>query len=113
VIVWAVYFNPAMALRGGDWTGFLGLAMYPVLDAGIVVLAWLRARLTRQSAWSKLTLLLFFAMTSYALANTINLTEYVFSLKSIGLQNIFWVLTDILLLISVLRTDRQTEDVKA
>ena len=106
VVVWAVYYNPAMALRGGDWTGFLGLALYPVLDAGIVALAWLRVRAARGSAWGRYASLLFCAMASYGIANTINLTEYVFSLDSSGiLQNVFWILTDVFLLVILLGPD--------
>lgn len=110
VVVWTVYFNPAMALRGGDWTGFLGLAMYPVLDAGMITLAWLRVRAARHSAWSMYALLLFCAMVSYGIANTINLTEYVFSLLSSGiLQNVLWMLTDVFVLILALQADPQSE----
>ncbi|HSK88045.1 MAG TPA: hypothetical protein VK880_06810 [Anaerolineales bacterium] len=106
VVVWAVYYNPAMALRGGDWTGFLGLALYPVLDAGIVALAWLRMRAARGSAWDRYASLLFCAMASYGIANTINLTEYVFSFDSSGvLQNVFWLSTDIFLLVMLLGSD--------
>ncbi|RPI93843.1 MAG: hypothetical protein EHM40_08525 [Chloroflexi bacterium] len=112
VVVWAVYFEPAMALRGGGWTDFLGLALYPVLDTGIVVLAWLRVRATRGSAWSRYAILLFCVMASYGIANTINLTEYVFSPIAGGiLQHVLWVLTDVFLLVIALGADlpRQNE----
>jgi hypothetical protein len=110
-VVWAIYYNPAMALRGGDWTGFLGLALYPVLDAGIVALAWLRVRATQQSAWSRYVFLLFCSMASYGIANTINLTEYVFALVSSGvLQNIFWILADVFLLVMALGADLPKEN---
>lgn len=103
VIVWAVYFRPAMALNGGNWTGFLGIAMYPILDAAIITLAWLRVRVTRETLWNRRSLLLFCAMSCYGIANTLNLTEYVFSLMAGGvLPNVFWVLTDVFLLIMVL-----------
>ncbi len=109
-VVWAVYFNPAMALQGGDWTGFLGLALYPILDAGIIALAWLRVRATRQPPWSRYAILLFGIMASYGIANTLNLTEYVFPPISGGiLPNVFWILTDVFLLMLVLGTDSQTE----
>jgi hypothetical protein len=112
VVVWAVYFEPAMALRGGVWTDFLGLALYPVLDAGVIALAWLRVRATRGSAWNRYAILLFCAMTSYGIANTINLTEYVFSPIAGGiLQHVLWVLTDVFLLVIALGPDlpRQNE----
>jgi hypothetical protein len=109
VVVWAVYYNPAMALRGGDWTGFLGLALYPVLDAGIVALAWLRVRAARGSAWDRYASLLFCAMASYGIANTINLTEYVFSLTGGTWQNVVWVLADLFLLAIVMGADLRKE----
>jgi hypothetical protein len=99
-IVWAVYFNPAMELRGGDWKGFLGLVMYPALDAAMIMLAWLRVRTARASVWNRSALLLFCSMASYGIANTFNLTGYVFSPIAGGvLPNIFWILTDVFVLI--------------
>lgn len=98
-LVWAVYFDPLMALKNGPWTDFLGVAMYPVLDAGLIALAWLRYRAARRSAWDRLALLLFFAMTSYGIANTINMTSHVFSINPSAIpQNLFWILTDIFML---------------
>lgn len=103
VVVWAVYFDPAMALTGGDWTGFLGLAMYPVLDAGMTALAWLRVRAVRESQGHRFAFLLFFAVISYGIANTLNLTEYVFPPLSGGvLPALGWILRDVFLLILVL-----------
>ena len=102
-IVWVVYFRPAMALRGGDWIGFLGIAMYPILDAAMIALAWLRVRATHESLWNRNALLLFCAMSCYGIANTFNLTGYVFSLMAGGiLPNIFWILTDVFVLIMAL-----------
>ncbi|MEW6401962.1 MAG: hypothetical protein AB1649_09190 [Chloroflexota bacterium] len=109
-VVWAVYFDPAMEISGGNWTGFLGLALYPVLDVGIVAIAWLRVRATRQSVWGKYVLLLFYSMASYGIANTVNLTEYVFSSIFGGvLQNVLWILADVFLLVIVLRADLRQE----
>lgn len=98
-LVWAIYFAPLMALKNGAWTDFLGVAMYPVLDAGLITLAWLRYRAARRSAWDRVALFLFFAMMSYGIANTINMTSYVFSMNPSGIsQNLFWILTDIFML---------------
>jgi hypothetical protein len=110
-IACVVYFDAAMALMVGGWADFLGLVMYLILDAGIVMLAWLRVRATRGSAWSRYALLLFGSMISYGIANTINLTEYVFSLTSGGiLQNLLWILADVFALVLVLTADPQTEN---
>ncbi len=109
-IVWAVYFIPAMALRGGPWTNFLGVAMYPVLDAGLLTLAWLRLRAARGSTWDRVALLLFCSVASYGIANTLNMTGYVFSPIAGGLlPNVFWILTDVFILILALGSPRVSE----
>lgn len=103
VLVWVVYFRPAMTMNGGDWVSFLGLALYPMLDASLIVLAWRRMSASRESFWHRNALLLFCAVTSYGIANTLNLTEYVFPPLSHGmLPNIFWILADVFLLIMAL-----------
>lgn len=100
------YFDPAIAFRGEEGSGFLGLAMYMILDVGIVTLAWLRVRAVQQSAWSRQALLLFSVMVSYGIANTINLAEYVLLRTSGGVpQNLFWILSDVLLLVLVISAD--------
>lgn len=100
IMIWAIYFNPAMKIRGGDWTGFLGLAMYPALDTALIMLAWFRFRAVQEGWQAKFFLLLFCAMASYGVANTLNLTGYVFpSMNSGILPNIFWILTNIFLLL--------------
>ncbi|HEX2997735.1 MAG TPA: hypothetical protein VHP14_23130 [Anaerolineales bacterium] len=102
VIAQLIYFKPITALLGGTWLGFLGQVMYLILDVGIIVLAWLRFRAPRPASWDRYVLLLVCAMLSYGTANTINLTEYVFSLKVGTLQNVLWTLTDVLMLILAL-----------
>ena len=102
-IVWTGYFQPAMILSSGNWTNFLGLAIYPILDAAIITLAWLRVRAARDSLWNRNALLLFYALGCYGIANTLNLTRYVFPLMpGTGMPNIFWILEDLFLLIMAL-----------
>ncbi len=109
-VVWAIYFHPAMVLRPGDWAFSLGLFFYPVLDVGSVTLAWLRLRLERQSMWDRYVLLLFCAVASYAIANTMNLTENIFPPITGGIiPNLFWILTDVFLLLMVLGPDLPKE----
>jgi hypothetical protein len=113
VIIWAVYFNPAMTLEGKGWIDFLGMALYPALDLGIITLAWLRFRTPQPSGWSRYSFLLFCAMLSYGIANTINLTAYVFSVVPGGiLQNVFWLLTHVFVLVLVLGNDAPNEKQK-
>lgn len=107
VIAHVIYFDPATALLGGTWIDFLGQVMYLILDVGIIALAWLRVRAPRPTSWDRYVLLLFCAMLSYGAANTINLTEYIFSLSGGTLQNVLWMLTDVFALILVLRIDPQ------
>jgi hypothetical protein len=102
-IVWPVYYGPLMARLDEPWTSFLGYAMYPVLDAGIVTLAWLRYRAARHTMWDRAALLLFCAMMSYGIANTLNLHGWVFAPVAGGLlPDLFWLLTDIFMLIMAL-----------
>jgi uncharacterized membrane protein len=111
VVIWAVYFNPTRTLPGGDLIDFLGLAIYPVLDAGMVVLAGLRVRATRQSPWGRYAILLFCAVTSYGIANLINLTEYVFAPIFVGvLANVVWTLSTVFLLVMALEGTSRKEN---
>jgi len=102
-LVWPVYYGPVMALQPGSWMNFLGYAMYPILDAALITLAWLRFRTERQSSWARVALLFFCSRLSYGLANTLNLTEYAFSLSPAGIfPNLFWILTDVFVLVMAL-----------
>jgi hypothetical protein len=104
LVIWGLYFGPATAIKHATFTDFLGIAMYPVLDAGLITLVWLYYRAVRGSKWERVALLLLCAMTSYGLANTLNLTEYVFPPMTGGLlPNLFWLLTDVFVLIMALR----------
>jgi hypothetical protein len=106
-IVWPVYFQPVMARQPGPWTDFLGYAMYPVLDVGLVTLAWLRYRMARGSPQERTTLLLLCAMVSYSLANTLNLSGYAFSPLAGGiLPDLFWILSDVFVLIMTLSAQK-------
>ena len=110
VAVWLIYSNRAITPGGMDWVSFLGVAVYPALDAGIVTLAWSRVRLARGSAWRRYAFLMFYAMASYGIANIINLTESVFSPISGGiLPHVFWVLTDVFLLWIAVGVDLREE----
>ncbi|MCC6260845.1 MAG: hypothetical protein IT311_08285 [Anaerolineales bacterium] len=111
LLVWTIYFNPAMRLRAGDWVNFLGLAIYPILDALLIVFAWFRFRSAQGNGQNKFFLLLLGAMVSYGIANTLNLTNYVFpAANGELLPNIFWILTDTLLLALALGPYKFTND---
>lgn len=110
ITMWIIYFNSAMAVRD-DWLGFLGVAMYPVLDAALIVIAWLRFRADQRDPWRRTAFLLFCAMISYGIANTLNFASYAFSLMPGGiLPNIFWILTDVIILIMALGYNDMEKD---
>ena len=112
-LVWVFYFRSAMTMNGGDWLSFLGLALYPILDAVLFVIAWQRLRVSRETFWHRTALLLFCAVTSYGIANTLNLTEYVFPPLSGGvLPNVFWILTDAFLLIMALGASSKEKEIR-
>jgi hypothetical protein len=103
LLSWGIYFQPIMVLQKGVWTDFWGYAMYPTLDAGLIVISWLRYRAERRSAWARVAFLFACAMTCYGFANTFNLTEYAFSLSPVGIfPNLFWILTDVFVLALIL-----------
>jgi hypothetical protein len=111
MVVWRIYFKPAVVLLHGDWLSFLGLATYPILDAEMIALASLRFHAVRQSTWSRSAFLLLCGMISYGIANTINLTGYVFSAEFSGIwKEVFWNLTNVFLLVMVLSTDLRKEN---
>jgi hypothetical protein len=103
-LIWMAYFPPAMKLHGGDWMGFLGLAMYPAFDAALIMLAWFRLRSLQRKEQVNFFLFLFFSMLFYGIANILNLAEYIFLSSSSGvLPAIFWILADVFLLVIAFR----------
>jgi hypothetical protein len=102
-VIWPVYFQPVMAQQPGPWTDFLGYAMYPTLDVGMVVLVWLRYRAVDETSWARVALWLLCSMLSYGLANTVNLSEYAFPpLTGGALPNLLWILSDVFVLMMAL-----------
>jgi hypothetical protein len=98
LLVWAVYFDPSAAPDQAPWIYYLGLAFYPILDAGLVTLGAFRVRAARDSAWAGMSLWLFSAVASYALANTLNVTGTVFASIPVGfLPDLFWAVTNALI----------------
>jgi hypothetical protein len=107
----AVYSSPAMAFSAGRKLDFLGLSMYTTLDAGVITLAVSRVRAARSSAWDRYSLLLFFAMLSYGIANTLNLTKSLFpSMLGGTLMHVFWILSDVFFLWMALGADLPKEN---
>ena len=79
----------------------------------LIVIAWQRARVSRETFWHRTALFLFCAVTSYGIANTLNLTEYVFPPLSGGiLPNVFWILTDVFLLIMALGASSKEKEIR-
>lgn len=100
---WFLVFRPTWSAAGGPWTHILGVAMYPVLDAGLVFLAWarwLRCReaVPREAASScEATPFLLWALVAYGIANWINLFARTASLAAQPLAAaIGWLAADLL-----------------
>lgn len=102
-LVVVLYFGQVVPQHRGTFLNFIIYAAYPILDAGLIVLAWARYRAARGTSWAKIALLLACAVTSYGLANTIELTGYVLTPLLNGfLQNFFWILRHVFVLIAAL-----------
>ncbi len=101
--VTAVYFGDAAAREKGTLVNFIIYAAYPIFDAGQITLAWMRYGSVRGTRWEKLALLLACGITSYGLANAVELTGYV-SAPILGgfLQNLFWMLRHVFVLMAAL-----------
>jgi hypothetical protein len=110
-VIFAIYFGHVAPNSQGTFASFIIFAGYPILDSGLVTLAWMRYQAARDTRWAGIALLVAMAITSYGLANTIELAGYLFNPLLGGvLQNFFWILRHVLLLIVALRV-RQPADV--
>jgi hypothetical protein len=109
--VFFIYFGYVAPNQHGTFFNFIIYAAYPILDAGLITLAWIRYKSARGTRWTKITLLLALAITSYGLGNAIELTGYVLSPVFDGfLQNFFWILKQVLFLIVAFNV-RESSDV--
>ena len=103
LVVVAVYFGYVAVREKGTLVNFMIYAAYPILDAGLITLAWMRYGSVRGTRWERLALLLACGITSYGVANTVELTGYV-STPILGgfLQNFFWIMRHVFVLMAAL-----------
>jgi hypothetical protein len=100
-MVLALYFGYAVPNGRGIFSYFINFALYPILDAGLITLAWIRYRAAQDTRWTKIALFLACAVTSYGLGNTLELAGHVTAPVLGGfLQNFFWILRHVLLLMA-------------
>jgi hypothetical protein len=99
-IVLGFYFGYVLPVGQRAFANFITYALYPILDAGLIVLAWIRYGEARESHWGKIALLLGCAVTSYGLGNSIEVIGFVFAPVLGGfLQNFFWILRHVFVLL--------------
>jgi len=97
LVAWLSWFQPMLAATGRSWTYFLGVAIYPPLDAGLIYTAWIRYRGLANHPLRPVIVLLLLALISYGIANCINFNARMFSLEADpGIASLLWLLTDLL-----------------
>ena len=95
LIAWVAFYQPVLAATDRSWAYFAGLALYPILDAGLVYVAWIRYR--RQDQNKKVLLVLFLSTISYSIANLINFGTRMASPGADSLlANLLWLGSDLL-----------------
>jgi hypothetical protein len=112
LVAWVSLFQPTLASTGRSWAYFVGVAMYPVLDAGLVYAAWQRWQRASSVPWKQTMVLLSMAMLSYGLANWINFGARMASPDADApLATLFWSTTDVIVgLAAVLCWRREQRD---
>jgi hypothetical protein len=96
VAAWFGVFQPALLATGRPWPYFLGVAIYPVFDAGLVYLAGRRFGTAGSPGWKRVTALLLGALAAYGAANWFNFS---IRMASAGADSswaaLFWLLADV------------------
>jgi hypothetical protein len=111
-LAWLLFLRPVWTSTGGSWTHFLGVAIYPVLDVGLIYLAWRRWQGTRASPFGSVMVRLLSALGAYGVANWINFRVRMSSLEANSLlATAFWLSSDALALLATLAVRRPTEAV--
>lgn len=112
LLAWFILYQPTLALTERSWTHFVGVAIYPILDAGLLYTAWRRGRETVSLAVRQALVLFTLALLSYGVANWIN-----FSVRMVSPDahspwaELCWLLSDVLTGLALVRfyRSRSTE----
>lgn len=108
--VFFLYFGYVQPESQRAFANYINFALYPILDAGLITLAWIRYRITEDTHWGKVALLLACAVTSYGLGNSIEVIGYVFAPVLGGfLQNFFWILRHVLVLMAAISVRKPSD----
>ncbi len=96
LVAWFSLYQPMLASTGRSWAYFLGVAIYPILDAGLVYAAW-RGFQASVSGMKPVIALLLLALVSYGGANVINFSARMASVEALSnWATLFWLLADLL-----------------
>jgi hypothetical protein len=110
-LAWLLFLRPVWRSAGGTWDHFLGVAIYPVLDAGLIYLAWRRWRGTRAAPFGRAVVRLLGALLTYGVANWINFRVRMSSLEAGSLlATAFWLASDVLALAAALTVRRRDQN---
>ena len=108
--VFSLYFGYVLPESQRAFVNYINFALYPILDSGLIVLAWIRYQNTRDTHWGKIALLLACAVTSYGLGNSVEVIGYVFAPVLGGfLQNFFWILRHVLVLVAAISVHKPSD----
>lgn len=109
-VVLGFYFGYVSPVVQRAFANFIIYALYPILDAGLIVLAWIRYQAARGTGWGKIALFLACAITSYGLGNSIEVIGFVFAPVLGGfLQNFFWTLRHVFVLLAAISVHRPSD----
>jgi len=111
LLAWVGLFQPVLTSTERSLPYFLGVAIYPVLDAALVYTAWIRWRQVITPALKQAVLVLILAMLVYGVANWINFGVRMVSLDAESLlATLAWTLSDGLLCIAIVVFLRQRDE---
>jgi hypothetical protein len=100
LLIFAVYLGYVADSDKRNFSNFIIFAAYPIFDAGLITLAWIRYKMESGTRWAGIALLLACAVTSYGLGNSIEVIGFVFAPVMGGfLQNLFWILRHVFVLL--------------
>jgi len=103
LVLWVAYFQPVWTLTEQPVAQLIGVALYPILDAGLVFCGWARHRET-EGRVRQTVMLLSLAMTAYGVANLINFWVRMSSPDGDSLwATAFWLTCDIMTIVAAVR----------
>jgi hypothetical protein len=104
LLAWFMLYRPTLAVTERSWTHFIGVAIYPIFDAGLLYAAWRRGRETASRAMRQALALFTLALLSYGIANWINFRVRMVSLEAYSLwADLCWLLSDVLTALALVR----------